>query len=205
MSSLSSSERARIEKLHEAPSHADINAETSGEDSDIEHQLPPRQGNNADEPKGVKKYTRKMKDKLTSSTHHERESFRQQRAREEQAAYERHRVIRAAMVKAIQTGQPQYLGKNKEGKGVYIDPPSNRGGAYSGGYPGSLGYGGTGYGWGGPPMVGGVGNGVMMRPGIGYGGRPGYGRRPGYGYGGGMGLPLMGGLVGGAMLGGALF
>lgn len=200
MSSLSASERSRIESLHEVPSNADINAETSGEDSDTEHQLPHRQSGE-DKPTGVKKYTRKMKDKLTSSTHHERQSSRQQRAREEQAAYERHRVIRAAMVKAIETGQPQYLGKNKEGKGVYIDPPSNRGGAYGGGYPGSLGYGGTGYGWGGPPMVGGM----AMRPGMGYGGMPGYGRRPGYGYGGGMGLPLMGGLVGGAMLGGALF
>ncbi|CAG8977436.1 hypothetical protein HYALB_00007768 [Hymenoscyphus albidus] len=205
LSTLSSAERESLVGQHEFPSREDINAMTSGE-SDIEDH-PKGNGvgvggvasteKDLDKPKGIHKLTRKMKDKLTHSTHTEREAFRQKRAQEEAAAYERHRMIRAAMMRAIETGQPQYLGQNREGKGVYIDPPSRRGNGLQmgnvGGYPAAMGYGGPGYGWGGPPGVG------CVRPGMGYG------RRPGYGYGGGMGLPLMGGLVGGALLGGALF
>ena len=200
MNSLTSDERSRIQSLHRQPSDADIQADSTDPDTDNEGRLPPRE----EKAKGVSKFTRKMKDKLTSSTHEERERAREQRAREEQAAYERHQHIRACMAKAIETGRPQLLGKNKEGKDVYIEPPPRgmgyggmgMGGYGMGGYPGRMGYGGGGYGWGAGPYGPGA---MMLRPNMGYG-RP-YGR----GYGGGMGFPLVGGLAGGALLGGLMF
>jgi hypothetical protein len=211
LNSLSPDERSRIQSLHRIPSEADIQAESSDPDTDNEHHLPPREA----QPKGMSKFTRKMKDKLTASTHEERERAREQRARDEQAAYERHQHIRACMAKAIETGQPQLLGKDKSGKDVYIEPPPQGmgygmgrgmgmgmggmgGGGYAmgGGYPGQMGYGGGGYGWGAGPYGQ---NSMILRP------QMGYGRPYGGGYGGGMGLPLIGGLAGGALLGGMLF
>jgi hypothetical protein len=203
MSSLTEEERSRIEGLHLAPSHADIQAESSDPDHDDEYPLPPRE----ERPKGLSKLTRKAKDKLTNSTHEERERARVQRAREEQAAYERHQKVRACMAKAMETGERQLLGKDKDGNDVYIDPPSQAtgyggmggygmGGYGMGGYPGRMGYGGGGYGWGAGPYGP---NSMLLRPGMGYG------RPYGMGYGGGMGLPLVGGLAGGALLGGLLF
>jgi hypothetical protein len=205
MNSLSHDERSRIQSLHRVPTDADIQAESSDPDTDNEHHLPPRE----EKPKGVSKFTRKMKDKLTSSTHEDRERAREQRAREEQAAYERHQHIRNCMAKAIETGQPQLLGKDKQGKDVYIEPPpqgmgygmgggmGGMGGyGMGGGYPGRMGYGGGGYGWGAGPYGP---NSMMLRPNVGYG------RPYGGGYGGGMGLPLVGGLAGGALLGSLLF
>ncbi|KAH0413130.1 hypothetical protein KCU90_g17035, partial [Aureobasidium melanogenum] len=108
-----------------------------------------------------------------------------------------------AMQKAVQTGQPQFIGKDREGRDCYLTPPQGAQsqqqnvrminpfgapyGGVGGGYPG--GYGG--------PYGGGYG--MYGRPAYGY-------ARPyGYGYGGGLGLPILGGLAGGALLGGLLF
>lgn len=212
MATLPSAERTRIHGLHRVPSDADVHAESTDGDTDNEHhqQLPPR---TEDKPKGLSKFSRKMKDKITQSTHEEREQERQQRAEQEQAAYARYQKIRECMLKAAQTGERQFLGRDKNGKDVYIDPPSRdmygnmgygggmaMGGAGSGGYgmgyPGAMGYGGSGYGWSASPYGP---NSTVLRPAGPY-------RRPyGGGYGGGMGLPLMGGLMGGAMLGGLMF
>ncbi|KAL1305982.1 hypothetical protein AAFC00_004117 [Neodothiora populina] len=140
---------------------------------------------------GVHRLGRKMKDKVTSTTHQQREVERQKRAEEERQAYERHLVYRRAMQRAMQTGQPQLIGKDRQGKDVYIEPPGGMQGAYY------------------------TQNGRMINP---YSQGPytnpnarfitpamPYQRPYGYGYGGGMGLPLIGGLAGGMMLGGLMF
>jgi hypothetical protein len=81
LSSLSSSERSKIEGLHREPSHADIVAESSEDDTHHHDQpLPPRE----EHPKGAKKLGRKMKDKLTHTTHAQRVHQRQQREEEEE-------------------------------------------------------------------------------------------------------------------------
>lgn len=116
-------ERARIQGLHRTPSTADIEAESSGDDS---HEQ--RGASNEPAPTGVHKFGRKMKDKLTSSTHTEREQKRRQREEQERKIYEQHQVYRRAMSKAMQTGEPQLIGKDKAGKSVYIEPPQGLGG-----------------------------------------------------------------------------
>lgn len=153
------------------------------------------------------KWGRKLKDKVTSSTHEEREQARQQRAREEQQAYESHLAARRAMTRAIQTGEPQLLGKDRQGRDVYVEPPTGPGAGY---------YGNNGYGYS-PYSQGPYANpnARYLRPNCksSYS-QPrtsadmitdGYGRPYGYGYGGGLGLPIAGGLLGGALLGAALF
>jgi len=198
------------------PSHADIEAESSMDDDDHHSggggypaELPPRQGTGGGgDVKGVHKFGRKMKDKITNSTHQEREQKRVQREAEEAEAYRRHQHIRQQMAKAAETGEAQLLGKDKDGKDVYIEPPSQYGGG-GGGYGG---FGGGGYGGGfGGGYGGGYGynpysSGVYNTPNARYI-RPQapYSRPYGYGYGGGMGMPLMGGLGGGMLLGGLLF
>ncbi|KAG9232575.1 hypothetical protein BJ875DRAFT_505902 [Amylocarpus encephaloides] len=158
-------------------------------DTNSKHRLRPRE----EKPAGVKKYAWKVKDKLTSSTHEEREITRQRRADDERATYERHQMIRQRMARAMETGQPQFLGKNKEGIDVYIELPQQGVDGYGmSGYPGQMGYGGGEYGSGAGPYAPGA---MVVRPGIGY-------RRPyGGGHGGGVGLPLMGGLASGVLLG----
>lgn len=159
-----------------APPHLDSKARPAG---------------TASQPTGIHKYGRKLKDKVTSSTHEEREQQRRKRAELERRQYERHMQLRQAMSKAMQTGQPQFVCKDEKGQDVYIEPPSHgmRGG-----------YGGGGYGY--NPYASGPysnPNARFIRP-----AQP-YARPYGYGYGGGLGLPLAGGLLGGALLGGALF
>lgn len=225
MNSLSPEERQRIQGLHRVPSQADIEAESSEDDEHHEHragradrigagELPPRPG--ADHPTGIHKFGRKMKDKITGSTHIEREQTRLRRAEEERHAYAQHQAIRQAMSRAIETGEPQLLGKDRQGKDVYIEAPQRGayGGGFGGGYGGGVGGGfpGTGGGFGGH-SGGGYGDRVMYNP---YQHGPyanpnariirpqaPYSRPYGYGYGGGLGLPLALGL-GGGLLGGSL-
>lgn len=201
MASLSPEQRARIRGLSRVPTDADIIAESSDDDHDPRGP-PQRQDSN---PSGMKKFGRKIKDKVTSSTHQEREAQRKKRAEEEQRAYQRHLELRKAMQRAVETGQPQLIGKDREGRDCYLTPPQ---GAQSQQQNVRM------INPFGPPMGGGMmGGGMYGRPmmGGGYGGygygRPtyGYARPYGYGYGGGLGLPLLGGLAGGAMLGGLLF
>lgn len=209
---LSSEERERVEQESlgrgHPPSKADIMAEHTDEEDDHGHhaggasssgshtaELPPR----PDADKGKKPgFGRKMKDKLTGSTHEERVKEREQRAAEEQRAYEQHLKVRKAMAEAERTGKPQLLGKDRNGKDIYIEPSSAQG--YGG-------YGGGGYGY--SPY----GSGIYSTPNARYVRPQGaYGRPYGSGYGGGYGMPLalgaggglMGGLLLGDMLGGGL-
>ncbi|CAF9940078.1 MAG: hypothetical protein HETSPECPRED_002157 [Heterodermia speciosa] len=200
MNSLSPQERARIQSLHKTPSRADIEAESSGDDEPHPSSTSPstarpattqttQPANTAFDPKPS--FGRKMKDKLTGTTHEQREAARRQRAIAEQQAYERHRKLREAMVKAMQTGQPQLLGKDRDGQDVYIQPPQQQQGFNNMVPPGRYGY---------NPWQG--GGGPYGYPNAGYA-RPAYpyGRPYGRGYGGGYGLPLAGGLMGGLLLG----
>lgn len=143
--------------------------------------------------KSKKTFGEKLKDKVTGSTHEERERHRAQRAEEERQNYEMHLKLRRAMQQAQVTGQPQFLAKDRDGKNVYIEPPGGPGYGY-GGY-GPQGYGVNPYSSG--PYA--DPNARFVRPNNPYN-RP-YGP---YG-GGGFGLPIAGGLLGGLLLGGLLF
>ncbi|KXT15506.1 hypothetical protein AC579_3411 [Pseudocercospora musae] len=159
-------------------------------------QLPPRPDGKGKEPEH-KSFGRKLKDKVTGTTHEEREKMREQRAEQERQAYEMHMRVRQAMQRAAQTGQPQHIGKDRDGKDIYIQPPQPMG--YGGGYGGGYGY----------PYGGAYGgNGIYTTPNARYitPQQP-YGRPYGGGYGGGYGMPLAigGGLLGGLLLGDLLF
>lgn len=130
-----------------------------------------------------------MKDKITHSTHEERVAQRGLRAAREQRIYQQHQMYRAAMSKAAMTGEPQFIGKDHQGKDVFIEPP----------YGATRGYGQNAYGY--NPYVQGPysnTNATYLRPSMPYSRPGGY---YGYGYGGGMGLPLAMGLGGGLLLG----
>lgn len=215
LSTLPPEERERIEqdtmnRGKHSPSKEDIiHAHSDTEDDHHEPaassstaELPPRpdgKGKAAD-----RSFGRKLKDKLTGMTHEEREQERRRRAEEERKLYEQHVRIRQAMAQAMQTGQPQYLGKDRDGKDVYVEPPAPPGYGIPG-RPGFGPYAGGGYGYSpyrgpyGGPGIYSTPNARYIRPQGPYG-------RP---YGGGAGLPLAagvgGGLLGGALLGGLLF
>lgn len=190
LNTLDPAERKRVQGLHKTPTDADIVAMSSDEDDD-HHPKPPRgappgHAASSTSQKPSRGFGRKLKDKLTNSTHEQREEQRRQRAIEEQRAYERHQHIRQAMSRAIETGQPQLIGKDRDGKDLYIEPPQ--------GFPGQR------YGY--NPYM----NGPYAAPNARYV-RPNYGyNRPyGGGYGGGYGLPLAGGMLGGLLLGDMMF
>lgn len=153
LSTLSSEERETLEANATKASRASRLAESSADESDIEtpHKpgnpeqklstgtadLPQRPHSQKDENlSGLGKFGRRMKDKLTSSTHEERIRERQRLEQEELALYQRHQHIRAAMTRAEQTGQPQLLGKNADGRDVYLEPPPYGRQGYQGGYGG---------------------------------------------------------------------
>lgn len=215
LATLSSEERERLQTTHHTPTTADLEAEITDEE-DHEHDnkmhfapnsgtLPPRPSatSRASQSSTKKEGTlgRKMKDKITGSTHEEREQKRLIRAEQERKEYEAHLAFRKAMSKAMETGQPQLLGKDRNGKDIYVEPPAGPAAGYGG-------YGGGGYGYNpytqgpynSPYSTGAYGpNARYIRP------NNAYGRPYGGGYGGGMGMPLMGGMMGGMLLGGLLF
>jgi hypothetical protein len=206
MNSLSDAERQKILGMHRTPSKADIEAMSSDDDAEDGHhhaQHSDRFSGNSTagasagagassqsstyetNPSGLHKFGRKMKDKVTGSTHAERVAQRKHREEEEQRTYERHRMLRQAMQRAVETGQPQHVGKDKNGKDIYIEPPEGAQGLPQGAY---------GY----NPYTQGPyanPNATFIRP------QYQYSRPYGGGYGGGYGLPLAGGLMGGLLLG----
>ncbi|KAF1979705.1 hypothetical protein BU23DRAFT_548903 [Bimuria novae-zelandiae CBS 107.79] len=193
LSTLSPEERKKHSRIHRTVTLEDVTAESSDEE-DHHPKLPPRTTPvaHADQPTGFHRFTRKMKDKLTDSTHEQRQQQRAQREEAERKAYAAHMKARQAMIRAMQTGEPQLLGKDRQGRDVYIQPP--------GGYGHSNVFGSNVYGY--NPYAQGPfarPNAMYMRP-----SGP-YGRPYGYGYGGGIGAPVAAGLLGGALLGGVLF
>jgi hypothetical protein len=222
LGSLSPEERDKVTRLHHSVSLKDIAAESSDDEAGPSSRKPVRGGapsvasgvssagasssSKEPAPTGLHKYGRKLKDRITSSTHEERERQRDQRAQEEAQAYQAHLALRQAMTRAVQTGQPQFIAKDREGHDVYIEPPNGP----------AIPRGARGY----NPYANGVytnPNARFIRPDYPYDryvGHAGHIRssgltchdRPyGYGYGGGYGFPLVGGLLGGAVLGGLLF
>ncbi|KAI1619229.1 hypothetical protein EDD37DRAFT_304962 [Exophiala viscosa] len=198
LKSLSTEER---ERLQDEENRIREHAAHTPEHSDDEHHaypadLPERP--QASRNPSKKTFGEKLKDKVTGSTHEERVKQRAQREKEEREYYEAHMRLRQAMQKAEMTGQPQFFAKDKDGKDIYIEPPSGMGSGYNG--YGAQGYGINPYSSGpyGPGSYS-QGNARYIRPGYQYG-RP-YGA---YG-GGGLGLPIAGGLMGGMLLGGLMF
>lgn len=200
LSTLTSEERERIEEESmnrgHPPSKEDIMAaHTDDEDhhdpyssASAPGELPPR----PDKSKGKRSFTEKFKDKVTGMTKEEREQERRQRAERERQIYEQHQRVRRGMAEAARTGQPQFVGKDGDGKDIYVEPPAPP--------PGPYGYG-NGYGY--NPYR----SGVYSTPNARYIRPPNpYSRPYGGGYGGGYGLPLAigGGLLGGLLLGDAL-
>jgi len=206
LSTLSSEERERLQQEHQMPHDGYETTDDEGDHIPASHSgkgaaaglaggAAAASGSHSVNPASTTSneklsFGRRLKDKLTSSTHEEREAERRQQALAEQRAYEMHQKVRVAMAKAMQTGQPQLVGKDRNGKDVYVEPPTQN--AYGGGM-----YGGGGYGYN-PYARGPYSNSMYMRPSV-----P-YGRPYGMGYGGGLGLPLAGGLMGGLMLGGLM-
>ncbi|GAK66756.1 uncharacterized protein PAN0_014c4979 [Moesziomyces antarcticus] len=163
-----------------------VHADTDDEDEQPrKHSHAAATGSSASQPKGLKKFGRSLKDKMTNTTHEEREAKRKAQREAEQRAMQQHAMIRQALVTATRTGQPQFIGKDQQGREIFAQPPPP--GAFGGGA--TLGYGpyqtvGGPYGAYGPyarPM------GPYSRP---YGG---------------TGMPILGGLAGGMLLGGLLF
>ncbi|KIW57780.1 hypothetical protein PV05_02340 [Exophiala xenobiotica] len=189
--SLSPEERERLQdeedKMRKRAAHT---PEPSDDESHAHPELPPRP-NQAQNPT-KKTFGEKFKDKVTGTTHEERVKARAEREKEEREYYEAHMRLRQAMQRAEMTGQPQWFAKDRDGKDIYIEPSTS-------GY-GYGGYGPRGYGV--NPYTSGPyanPNARFIRPGYPYS-RP-YGA---YG-GGGLGMPVAGGLLGGLLLGGLLF
>lgn len=220
LSTLPAAEREHIEqdsmnrgKHH--PSKEDMIGAHSDEDEDERQasssyaanaELPPREGKG----KGKQSFGRKLKDKVTGMTHEQRVEERRKRAEAEQKAYQQHLAARRAMQRAMETGQPQLLGKDRDGKDVYIEPPAPvqpYGGGMYGGFGGRLGGGMYENSYRHNPYGG---DGIYTTPNARYIRPQGpYGRPYGSGYGGGYGLPIAaglgGGLLGGLLLGDLLF
>lgn len=224
LKTLSPNERDRVTRLHHSISLKDIAAESSDDEAGPSSR-PIRGGAGAASssaaggsssvastsgepaPTGLHRYTRKLKDRVTNTTHEERNKEREQRAKEEYEAYQAHNAFRKAMSEAIRTGQPQFLGRHPNGHDIYIEPPN--GPAVPMGARGIN------------PYSTGVyanPNAKFVRPNYAYNryvasSAPSTFRMPltfcarpyGYGYGGGYGFPVAGGLLGGMMLGGLLF
>ncbi|GME25148.1 ww rsp5 wwp protein [Neofusicoccum parvum] len=195
LASLPPAEVENITRLHRSISLQDITAESSDDDAD-DHKnkaqpakQPGTSPKGSDEVHGLHKLGRRIKDRLTHTDHAQREAQRRQRAEQERQAYAAHLAARRALSRALETGEPQYLCKDRDGRDVYIVPPRGVG-APSGAY---------GYDPYAQGPFGGTANARYLRP------TTPYSRPYGYGYGGGYGFPLLGGFMGGALLGGLLF
>ena len=208
LSTLSSEERERIQEAEEAMHRPLTPASIDEKPHRDEKHHKPSESYPSDLPArpsqstqgGKKALGERLKDKVTGSTKEERARERAQRAEEERRYYEAHMKFRQALRQSQITGQPQPMGKDAQGHDIYLLPPQN-------GYGG--GYGGYSSGIGGryiqpSPVYNDPNARFISPPGQTY---PGYGRPYGYGgYGGaGLGLPILGGLAGGALLGGLLF
>lgn len=202
MNSLSPSEREKAQGLQRVPTRADIAAESSDEEGggmkrddlssknkpSLSTAPGPSNASGSQPPTAVTKWGRKVKDKVTNTTHQQREAERRQRAIQEHQAYERHQELRNAMSRAAQTGEPQFIGKDHNGKDVYIEPPNGV----------MMPRGAQGY----NPYTQGPyanPNATFVRP-----NNP-YSRPYGGGFGGGYGLPIAGGLLGGLLVGDLMF
>ncbi|GAA6049302.1 hypothetical protein JCM3770_005930 [Rhodotorula araucariae] len=161
--------------------------ETLRKSRPVQQQQQQQQQHNTQEKHDDRTLGRRMKDKLTGSTHEERVAERKKRAEEEKRQYDEYLRRRGEMLRAVNQGR--YQTSYSAPAGPYRVQP-----LYGGMY-GSSRYGGGGYGgyarYPAGPM--GYGSGIgMMRPGMGMGM-------------GGMGLGMGAGLLGGLMIGDMMF
>ncbi|KAI0143127.1 hypothetical protein GGR57DRAFT_366714 [Xylariaceae sp. FL1272] len=235
LSTLDPTERDRVGTQQRRWSQADIEDESTDEDTDDEgkhHHFWQKQkqeqgtasAGGEEQLSAPHRLGRRVKDAVTGTTHEQREQQRRRRAERETDLYRQHQIFRRGLEAAMRTGQPQRLGDDDDGRSVYLEPPGTR-------YRGvtkvrrlSDSVVEVFYERGAGPRVEGGEEGARFvraddddldRGGYGYqtgGYAPGYmrpyapyGRPYGYGYGGGMGLPMMAPLFGGMMLGGLLF
>ena len=127
LNTLPTAERERIHSLHHTPSKNDIiSMDTDEEDHagpSTSADLPPRPEK--------KNYGRRLKDKLTGTTHEQRQQERERREKEDEEAYRQHLHIRRAMTMAEQTGQPQFVGKDRYGRDLWFEPSYGMQGGYT--------------------------------------------------------------------------
>ncbi|KAK3935028.1 hypothetical protein QBC46DRAFT_59027 [Diplogelasinospora grovesii] len=236
LSTLSPAERERIRNLHNPPpgkpdDHAAGQSGYPTDEDDAAHHPAGPSGDGAHDGGDKRSLGRRLKDKLTGTTHEQRTAERERQEKAERELYRQHQIFRRGLAAAMDTGKPQLLGADDDGVNVYLEPPGSR-------FPGVIDvrrlspymtevsyaeqrrpgppgryvrpdgemgyYPGSGYyGSGsGPYRSWDRPYGAYGRPGYGYG----YGGY-GYGYGGrgGMALPMMAPLFGGMMLSGLLF
>lgn len=191
LASLSEKDKKRVddESLHRGNSISSqhiIAAESDDEDSPVSATLPssfaelPPRPDSKDKTGGYRTFGRKWKDRMTGTSHEQRQQQRDMQLVEDQKAYQLHLKIRRAMVEAAKTGKPQYIGKDSDGKEVYVDPLEQPDGS-----PG------------GSQIHADSATVRYIRP------RQPYNRPNGIGFGGGYGLPLAmgsGGIAGGVII-----
>ncbi|KAK0755057.1 hypothetical protein B0T18DRAFT_435263 [Schizothecium vesticola] len=110
LASLPAEERARLRLRPSTPEAA------MHDTTDEEHEHEPA----AQQPK--KKLGRKLKDKITGTTHEQRARERAEREEREREAYAQHQRFRMGMQEAARTGRPQFIGTDRSGDDVYLEP-----------------------------------------------------------------------------------
>ncbi|KAK8116565.1 uncharacterized protein PG998_004846 [Apiospora kogelbergensis] len=128
LNSLPLQERERLGGLTRHPSKEDIAAETT-DDDDEGHVAGATHGSRQPSSSSSSKprsFGRKMKDKITGTTHEERNAERSRRQQREQDLYRQHELFRRGLAAAIQTNKPQLLGQDDDGMDVYLEPPDVR-------------------------------------------------------------------------------
>ncbi|KAK0717433.1 hypothetical protein B0T26DRAFT_675741 [Lasiosphaeria miniovina] len=100
-----------------AAAHAAALADEAG-GSDPGVQLSGRRG-------GHRRFGRKLKDRLTGTTHEERAAERERRTQMERDLYRQHQILRRGMCDAMASGEPQLLGEDDDRNRVYLEPPGH--------------------------------------------------------------------------------
>ena len=131
LATLSSAEREKIGRpskttdtkntIGEHTAFQDRSFEPGLSSQDNANYLPPRP--TGTQSQGLQKYSRKLVDRLTHTTHNEREQHRQMREQEQRNVYDQNLRMRQAFARATETGEPQYIGKDQTGRDVYLEPP----------------------------------------------------------------------------------
>lgn len=131
IASLPDKERERIKGLQREPSLEDIKAESSDDDTGSSHgqaeaasdQQRQQPDTGPEKLSRRQKFGRMLKDALTDTTHQERAAERERRAEAERRADQQYLHKRRLIERAIETDEPQLLGRDPMGKEVWVEPP----------------------------------------------------------------------------------
>ncbi|KAK7999166.1 hypothetical protein PG991_014841 [Apiospora marii] len=126
LNSLPVQERERLGGITRHPSKEDIAAETTDEEEGDSHHAAASSSTQQPQASKPRSFGRKMKDKITGTTHEERDAERSRRQQREQDLYKQHELFRRGLAAAIQTNRPQLLGQDDDGMDVYLEPPDAR-------------------------------------------------------------------------------